>query len=544
MSIMSRLLGRAMRLPPAETYDIVIERDLKTPMPDGVMLLADRYAPRTHSGRPTILVRSPYGRRGYFGLLCGRLFAERGFQVLVQSCRGTFGSEGTFDPFRQEHVDGIATIEWLKAQEWFSGELLTMGPSYLGLVQWAVAPYVGPELKAVAAHITASDFSHQMHPGGSFTFEDVLSWTYQMNTQERRLAVIAGLLGQQTRRLVPALKRLPLRDADKVALGKTVPFFQAFLEHVPGDEWWRPADHSGNVGKVTAPVSLVGGWYDIFLPWQLRDYAALRDAGRQPYLLIGPWTHVAPAGMGAAAREALAWFRAHLSGDRSGLREAPVRLYMMGANEWHDYPDWPPPGVRSERWHLQPSGGLALAPPPKSEPDRYRYDPADPTPAVGSASLAGSAGPKDNRSLEARPDVLVYTSAALERDLDVVGPVSAELYVHSSLEHTDFYVKLCDVSPSGKSVNLCDGILRLTPDGATPEADGSRRIVIELWPTANRFQRGHRLRVQVSSGAHPRFARNPGAGESLATATKLVVADQTVYHDPAHPSAIILSVLP
>jgi putative CocE/NonD family hydrolase len=540
MTFTSRLVGRLMKLPPAETRNVGVKRNIGVPMRDGVNLLADHYVPVGLGRRPIILVRSPYGRAGFWGTLYGRPFAERGFQVLIQSCRGTFGSGGTFDPFRQEHDDGMDTIEWIKAQDWFTGDLLMMGPSYLGLVQWATAPYAGSELKAIAPQITASEFANPQHPGGSYTLEDTLGWAYMISTQEVRFAWLGMLTGQEARKLKPAFTHLPLREGDRIAIGKTVPFFQSFLEHVPGDDWWAPADHSARVAEVTAPASFVTGWYDIFLPWQLRDYETLRAAGRNPYLLIGPWSHGAPPSFGPSLREALAWFRAHLGGDRSQLREAPVRLYVMGAGEWRDFAEWPPRDIQHQRWHLQPGGGLADQLPAESEPDRYRYDPADPTPSVGGALLGADAGAKDNRALERRPDVLVYTSAPLERDLEVIGPVTAELYVRSSLEHTDFFVKLCDVAPDGKSINLTDGIRRLVPGSPATEPDGSRCVRVELWPTAARFRRGHRIRVLVASGAHPRFARNTGSGEPLATATTLRIADQTVYHDPAHPSYLIL----
>jgi putative CocE/NonD family hydrolase len=544
MSLTSRIVGRLLKLPPAQTRDVVVRRDLRVPMRDGVTLLADHYAPRSASLPPTILVRCPYGRRGFFGAMLGRPFAERGFQVLIQSCRGTFGSGGEFEPFRREHDDGMDTVAWMREQPWFSGEFVTMGPSYLGLVQWAIAPYGVPELKAIAPDITASEFAHMQHPGGSFTLEDALGWSYMMVTQERQVSSLLGLLLRtRQRRLDRAYMHLPLREADAIAAGRTVAFYQSFLEHVPGDEWWAAADHSGHLADVTVPATLIGGWYDIFLPWQLRDYMALRVAGHEPHLLVGPWTHPAPAGMAAAARESLAWFRAHLDGERSLVREKPVRLFVMGAKEWRDFDDWPPRPARRELWHLQPSGGLNSAPPPESEPDHYRYDPTNPTPSVGGATLGPTAGATDNRVLEMRADVLVYTSAPLAQDLEVIGPVTAELYVRSSLEHTDFFARLCDVAPGGRSTNVCDGILRLEPGQPEADPDGVICAGIELWPTAYRFARGHRLRVQVSSGAHPRFARNTGSGEPLATATKLVTAEQAVYHDPAHPSHVALPVV-
>jgi len=261
-------------------------------------------------------------------------------------------------------------------------------------------------------------------------------------------------------------------------------------------------------------------------------------------LLIGPWTHTGSTTDGKIIRETLAWLDTQVKGKQERLHELPVQLFVMGKNRWRHFPDWPP-SFQSERWYLQAGGGLAPTMPPVSEPDRYRYDPADPTPAVGGNSLGAAKhmGPKDNRPLEARADVLVYTSAILEQDMEVIGPVTADLYVRSSLEHTDFFVRLCVVETAGRSINLCDGILRLTPGSILPQPDGSLHLSIEVWPTAYHFRKGERIRVQVSSGAHPRFVRNSGSGEPLATGTKLCVADQAVYHDPEHPSAVLLPIL-
>ncbi|MFX1534972.1 MAG: CocE/NonD family hydrolase [Promethearchaeota archaeon] len=543
MTVLSRILGKYLKLQPARTYDLVVERDIEVPMPDGVVLLADHYYPRKGDKCPTILIRTPYGRRGYIGLLYGRLVAERGFQVLVQSCRGTFGSGGQFIPFLNDHADGVATIDWIKKQKWFTGDLATIGGSYLGFVQWAMARSAGSVLKAMSTHISASEFRDMHYPGESFSFYAALEWTTMIATQETTSLVRAMLFGRD-KMLKPSLMHLPLQDAVEVAIGKPMPHWQDWLDHnKPDDDYWTPADFRKSVAEVTAPVIMLAGWYDIFTPWQLRDYAALRGAGRKPYLTIGSWTHADLKAMGTGVREGIDWFRAHLLGDPSGLREEPVRLFVMGVDEWRDFPDYPPPGSRPQRWYLQSDSGLAVTPPVESEPDQYRYDPADPTPAVGGTLLLKNAGPMKNNKLEARSDVLVYTSAALEQEMEVIGSVRAELYVQSSLEYTDFFARVCDVEPSGKSINICDGILRLVPGRPAPEPDGCIRANIDLWPTAYRFRRGHRIRVQVSSGSHPRFARNPGSGEPLATATKLLAADQTVYHDPARPSGIIFMVM-
>ncbi|HLI08812.1 MAG TPA: CocE/NonD family hydrolase [Ktedonobacteraceae bacterium] len=544
MSVLGRLMSWWMHLPPTETHDIVITRDIEVPMPDGVILLADHYAPRTGPKLPTLLIRSPYGRRS-MGMMA-LPYAERGYQVLVQSCRGTAGSGGQFAYARNERDDGLATIEWVKQQGWFSGELATIGGSYLGFVQWAIAAEAGPELKAMVPQITTADFNHFRYQGGSFNLEAHLGWSTMMTTHAARGLTLRSQLAQlwQAGRLERAFRHLPPGEADQVVIHQPSQHYQNALLHGPEDDYWKPVDFSHRIAEVNTPVYLMGGWYDIFLDWQLKDYQALRAAGKQPYLLVGPWTHLSFSGGAMTVQEALAWLDTHVKGRPGRLHEAPVRLYIMGEDKWRDFADWPPP-ARSERWYLQPGGALAPTVPPDSEPDHYRYDPADPTPALGGNSLGSRKrmGPKDNRSLEARPDVLVYTSAVLEQDMEVIGPVTAELYVRSSLEHTDFFARLCVVEESGKSINLCDGILRLTPGSITPEPDGSLRISIEVWPTAYHFRKGQRIRVQVSSGAHPRFARNLGGGEPLATGTKLCVAEQTVYHDPLHPSAIVLPVL-
>jgi putative CocE/NonD family hydrolase len=545
MSFTSRLISRLMHLPPAHTHDLAITRDIQIPMPDGVVLLADHYVPRGASKLPTLLVRSPYGRGGFFSALMVVPYAERGYQVLIQSCRGTAGSGGEFRFARHEHDDGLATIEWIKRQDWFSGELATLGASYLGFVQWCVAADAGPELKAMVPQVTASDFNHFRFQGGSLNLEMSLGWCTMMTAHAATGMRLRSLLLEalRNRRLERAYGYLPLGGADRLVVGQPSQPFQEQLLHGPGDDYWQPVDFSARLEEVNAPAYLMGGWYDIFLHWQLRDYQALRRAGKQPHLLVGPWTHTSFSNGGVIIRETLAWLDAQVKGQRERLGELPVQLFVMGENKWRHFADWPPP-VQHERWYLQANGGLAPTMPPTSEPDRYRYDPADPTPAVGGNSLGAARhmGPKDNRSLEARADVLVYTSAVLEQDMEVIGPVTADLYVRSSLEYTDFFARLCVVEASGKSINLCDGIARLTPGSVSPEPDGSLHISIEVWPTAYHFRKGQRLRIQVSSGAHPRFARNLGSGEPLASGTKLCVAEQIVYHDPEHPSAIVLPV--
>jgi putative CocE/NonD family hydrolase len=543
LPILSQVLTYLFKLPPAATYNVAVERNLRIPMQDGTLLLADHYYAPHGRKAPTILVRSPYGRAGVFALVFARPFAERGFQVLIQSCRGTFGSGGTFNAFRNEQRDGLDTLAWLQRQPWFSGAIATIGPSYLGLVQWAIAAKAGPLLKAMGIQITSSEFRSLVYPGESFGLDTALTWIQLMAHQEDRLLRRLLDTRRRARALREATRHLPLRDADRIVAGQTVGFYQDWLEHnTPGDPWWQPVDFSDTVGDISAPAHLIGGWYDIFLPQILADYGRLRRAGQRPYLMIGPWAHTSVGAFPDMIRESLAWFQTHLLGDQGRLRQAPVRVFVMGRNRWKRLPDWPPPGYQPQRWFFQAGHRLAPQPPGAGPPDRYRYDPADPTPAVGGSSLSANSGPKDNRAVEARQDVLVYTSAVLEQDMEVIGPVRAELCVHSSLEHTDFFVRLCDVDPRGKSINISDGLVRLRPGAPTVGDDSVWQVSVELWATAHCFQKGHRIRVQVAGGSHPRYARNPGSGEPLATAATLCAADHTLYHDAAHPSAILLPV--
>ncbi|MFI6817916.1 CocE/NonD family hydrolase [Nonomuraea sp. NPDC050328] len=518
-----------------------VHRDLPVPMPDGVTLLADRYVPVGAERAPVILIRSPYGRRGAFGWAFGRGFARNGFQVVMQSCRGSFGSGGRLDPLGDEHDDGLATVEWLRRQSWYGGAFATFGPSYLGYTQWAIAPYAGPELKAMAVQISASQFRDAAYLGGAFALESTLSWTTLTNAMARRFGATAIFTAPRLARRA-VLSGRPVEELDLVSAGQPLAFYRDLLGHHadPAVPYWDKRDFSARVGEVSAPVTLVGGWYDVFIPWQLRDYLALRAAGHRPQLTIGPWYHVDMRHGRVSMLDALAWFRAHLLGDPSGLREQPVRLHITGAGEWRDYPDWPVPGMRAERWHLREGFGLGPEAPQQDGTDRYRYHPAHPTPVIGGPVLLVASLPRDQRRLEARRDVLVYSSRALRADLEAIGPVSAQVWVRSSTPYVDLVVRLCDVQPDGVSLNVCEGVRRLTP--AEPaDADGWRRVEVELWPIGHRFRRGHRLRVHVAGGAYPTIARNFGTGGW--SSEGMVPADVEISRSPEHPSALLLPVV-
>ncbi|GBF33224.1 X-Pro dipeptidyl-peptidase [Desulfocucumis palustris] len=545
MSAISRTIARMYKLLPAETYNIAVDKALEIPMHDDVILRADRYYPRHKENLPTLLVRTPYGR-SRLGTIWGYIFAERGFQVLIQSCRGTDDSEGEISPFRGEGEDGMATLEWIKNQNWFDGRLGMAGPSYMGFTQWVIARDAGTMLKAFCTQVTTSEFFTAIHPGGSFALEIFLQWVQITNSFSSSIFHYLRSAVNMKRVMKAAISHLPLRAADEIVVGKPMKYWRDWLQHTNYDEWWSADDYSDTVASVTAPNHLISGWYDFLLQQLLRDYDSLEKAGRRPYLTIGPWAHSSNGLAETGLRESLIWLNAHILGKTEALRTSPVRIYVMGANEWRDLSAWPPSNTQNQHWYLQPESALNMVMPPDSHASQFRYDPNNPTPNVGgatNATLARGTGAMDNRKLEARPDVLIFTSTPLEQDTEVIGPVSAELYVNSSLAYTDFFVRLCDVLPSGESMNICDGLLRLTPGNPEPVPDGILKINIMLSPTAYRFRRGHCIRVQVSSGAHPRFARNTGSGEPLATAATMRVADQKVYHDPAHPSSILLPIL-
>lgn len=540
MNLMSHILQRKLELPPPLTRDLVVQKDLPVPMPDGVVLLADRWAPRNaEEGLPTALLRSPYGRSGMIGAAMARPLAERGFQVLIQSVRGGFGSGGTLDPMRQEREDGLATLDWVIEQPWFGDSMVLVGVSYLGFVQWAVADQLPPQVKAMIPQVTESALSLEFLREDGMSLELPFEWGVMTAVQERPWAMLRSR--SQAKKTARALKMLPLNQADVAAIGHSSKYIQAILTFDAKHEYWADADHSHRVADVRVPVSSIGGWYDIFLPGQLRDFQTLQDEGRPARLTVGPWTHAQFTNIGVL--EAVDFGLAYAKGDVPQDR-APVRLYVMGEDIWRDFDSWPPPGYAPKKFHLQAdgrlsgggvSGGPAGAPSEQAEPDRYRYDPSEPTPAAGGISI-NHGGRVDNTALESRQDVLTYTTDELDEDLEIIGEVSAEIWFQSSLNNADVFVRLCDVGPDGRSHNICDGLTSLS------SADELSAVTVRLWPTAYVFKQGHRIRIQVSSGAFPRFARNPGTGESRATATTLRSADQAVYHGPSHPSAVILPV--
>jgi hypothetical protein len=526
------------------THEVEVRADLPVPMRDGTLLLGDLHLPIGGvAGAPTVLIRSPYGRKGVFAVMNANGLAARGIPAFMQSCRGTFGSEGRFQPQLDEQRDGVDTIRWLRAQDWFTGKLVTYGASYLGYVQWAVAGHLertAPELApdALCLFATMPDFGAITWDHGAFSLRNALGWSTMMATHGVRRVVRQAL---PDRRLQKAFDCVPLGAGDTASVGRTVDWYQDWLSHESlDDEYWTRQSHTGSVRDVTVPVTMVTGWYDIFLPWQIETYRQLADAGNPPRLTVGPWGHVSPELATASLEEALDFI------DTMYLRQtdaqgAPVRIHVTGADEWRDLAEWPPPSEAVDML-FQP-GGLDTHPASGMERTVYHFDPSNPTPAVGGPSLEPSSEPRDNRDHESREDVVTFTGPVLTRAIEVIGTPIATVHFRSDRPSADVFVRVCDVHPDGRSMTVCDGIRRFGSLGTKasdpiPDADGVMLVEVPLWPTAHHFGRGHRIRVQVSSGAHPRYAPNMGGTGPAAIAAVPNVARQEIFHDAVRRSGV------
>jgi putative CocE/NonD family hydrolase len=548
--ITGRVVDRAIGLPAGET-SYVLRPDVAVPMPDGVALLGDHYRPADPDRPlPVVLIRSPYGRAGLAAILFAAPLARRGFQVFIQSTRGTFGSGGQFRPFLSEHQDGLATVAWLRDQPWCDGQVSMTGSSYLGHTQWAVAPYVDPPLRSVSLNITAAKITAAFYDHGAPGIRNALNWTGNIGTQER-----GGLLNlipnpRQIARMKRALRKVPLQAADLDVAGAPVAFWRDFIDHAdPADEFWAAADHDGADLTRLPPTSMVTGWWDLFLPEQLRDYAAIRAAGVTARITVGPWLHGEPAEIKAITQQDIAWLDHHLNG-APAPSGAPVRLFLQMADTWLDFDQWPPPGTVATPYYLRRAGRLSVDPEPgAARPDTFVYDPVLPTPSVGGPLLQPPGKQADNADIEGRPDVLTYTTEPVPADLELVGPVRARIFVRTEREHADLFVRVCDVDPAGVSRNIVDGIRRLSPQTVPAAdvqvgADGVLAVDVELFPTAYRVRAGHLIRLQVSGGAFPRFARNFGTGEPFGAATRARRCRFDIYCDAEHQGTVWLPVLP
>lgn len=547
-----QLVARLLNLPPVETR-VKVERGHAIAMPDGVKLVHDHYRPKTSTPLPTVLIRTPYFRSNlytrHFNTWTALRFAERNYHVIWQDCRGRGDSEGVFEPYVDEEADGCATIDWIVKQSWSDGQVGMFGQSYVGYVQWAAAASRPTALKALLPIITQSQLGRMTEH--AYDLDLLMRWLVVLDAMENEelspieVARRSGFdVERQNQVLQPGFETMPLSRADEAIFGRPNPTYRNFIERLNNEAFWDSIDHRDQVATAP-PAHFMGGWYDLFIDGQLNDYETQRDAGLNPYLTVGPYHHLDRQNQVDVLGPSLRWLDYQMKGiDRR--RKKPVRLFIMGANEWRDYDSYPPQ-TESTLYYLQGNGfvggALQQNPPlPEQKPSQYRYDPNHPTPNVGGALLSLQAGAVDNRELEARDDVLTFTTLPLAHDLEIVGRVRLVIYVQSSAESADFFGRITVVKSDGKSLNLSDGLYRLKPGRGEQQPDGSICLSFDLSPTAYRFAAGERIRLQVSSGAHPRYSRNPGVDADLNYDGELIVGDQTVWHDQVHPSRLILPV--
>lgn len=547
---------------PAE-YSIQVERDIVMTTADGIDLLANVYHPQTDQPRPTILVRIPFTKTFKNDLGANAIasfWASRGYTVVIQGTRGRYKSGGIYYPMRHEREDGIETLRWLAQQPWFDGRLGMWGGSIFGYTQWVLADQKDPGPTALAIQIASTDFHGMFYPGGAFSLESALFWSVRSRGTEDQDPSFEALQR--------GFDGFPLIKADDRAVGD-IGFFNDWASHREVDAYWKAIDGENRARDLRAPVLLMAGWSDPFLPTQLRDYVTIQRSAdkriaEESRLIIGPWTHADPivfpdgstAGDYRAASLAptIPWFDHQLLGrPLAPSLGAPIRLYVMGENVWRDEQEWPLARAKNTAFYLHSEGRansrhgdgrLSQALPTANEAsDAYVYEPTLPVPTRGGAMLGPRAGIQLQDDVEDRPDVLVYSTEPLAHDTEVTGPVNAVLYVETSAPNTDFTIKLVDVHPNGKAYNVSDGILRRDyPVRAPPAAP--HEIQIELWPTSMLFKQGHRIRIEVSSSNYPRYDRNPNTGEAIPTEILPLAARQRVHHSVTTPSRIVLPLIP
>jgi putative CocE/NonD family hydrolase len=549
-------------------------RNIVVTMRDGVRLSTTVYLPLGEGPFPAVLVRTAYNRVAVWS----PFFPEHGMALVVQDCRGRYDSEGEYYPFTHEGEDGYDTLEWIGQQTWCNGKVGMFGDSYLAATQFYAAPLGSKYLRALNPRFMAGDpWKRAYYCDGAFSL--ALTWSWLCFECSARTSEAAMMPLFDVREL---LMRLPIVRLDELSGGGPISSYRAYVRHNTYDEHWKALSIRDKHGLFGMPVFLIGGWYDNYAAEAvttflgLRDRAptaALRDSHR---LLIGPWTHginpSAVLGEIDYGPQALAendatfrWLDCLLHDrDAAAFQRAPIRLFVLGANEWRDEYEWPLARTRWVRYYLRTGGTLSVDPPgdepPADEPaDHYTYDPADPAPTTGGNHSIGpynpglyewvKPGPYDQRAVEARWDVLVYTSDVLAHDTEVTGPVTVVLYAATSAPDTDFVGRLADVYPDGRSINITEGVIRAR---YREDVWGQPRLLephrvyqytIDLQVTSALFLAGHRLRVDVTSSGFPLWDRNLNTGHDPATDTTMAVAEQTIQHSAAYPSHIQLPVV-
>ncbi len=562
----------------AETqkYEVTVERNVPAKMRDGATLRADIYRPKADGKFPVLLVRTPYDKQ--WNMNFGMRAAARGYVVISQDVRGRFTSEGEWYPFKNESLDGYDTVEWAAALPYSNGKVGMFGGSYVGATQYLAAIAKPPHLAGICPTVTASNYHDGWtYQGGAFEqwFNESWSTGLAMDTMRRRAEKNGDALGGS--KVLPLLSYPVLEGPSSAGIAT---YFTDWLAHPNYDNYWKQISIEDHYADIQVPVFGAGAWYDIFLGGTLRNYIRLKSEAGAEAARKGQRLAVTVGGHAGGGRKIgavdfgeklptddeevmLRWYDWLLKGEANGVeKEKPVKIFVMGKNEWRDEDDWPLARAKSTRYYLRSAGSansssgngaLNTIAPTEEKADQFVYDPSDAVPTIGGPlccqALPSGNGPEDQRPAESRNDVLVYTTTAFTKDTEVTGPVSLDLYVSSSAVDTDFTGKLVDVWPNGFAQNLTEGILRLRyrnsqekPELANPGE--TYHITVDLWATSNVFLAGHKLRLEVSSSNFPRFDRNMNTGEEQARATRMVKATNVIYHDKAHPSALVLPVIP
>ena len=555
---------------PAERFrEVRLLHDRRVPMRDGISLSADVYLPLGAQGLPTIVQWTPYESTRERFVSWGVWFARHGYAAVVVDVRGRYESDGRFTAWEHDGRDAHDTLTWAAAEQWSNGRIGTWGRSYGGLVQWQLAHLGHPNLECIAPQVIHDDYFWDGYwTGGAFQLALTLGAAALWSS------ALSLITGSGARDLVLSdriLGHLPLVELDEVTIGRKVDYWRLWWEHQVNDEYWQSFRHRPE--KVDVPIFQQGGWFDPYSGSHMRSFAAIGDrlANR---VLMGPWSHeeeveaftgdidLSPA-LTVIRDHELVFYDRFLRDEANGWDERPpAELYVLGADEWRGEREWPLARTSFTRFHLRRGGELSIDEARGDEPaDRYDYDPADPVPTIGGvnsvltmtqgAETPVRPGPLDQRVLEGRDDVLTYTTGRLHDQLEVVGPVEMTLYAASSARDTDFLVRLCDVYPDGRSILLTEGIIRAryrdSLEGESVELLEPGEVAeyrIRLYPVANVFERGHRIRVDVTSSSFPRFSRNLNTGEDVATGTRMEVARQTVLHSARYPSHVLLPVVP
>ncbi|RMG49481.1 MAG: CocE/NonD family hydrolase [Acidobacteria bacterium] len=542
-------------------------------MSDGTRLSADVYLPGKGGPYPVLLTRTPYDNMGEREVSRARFFASHGYGVVVQDVRGRYDSDGRFYPLLHEAQDGYETLQWCARQPWCNGEIGTYGGSYAAATEWLAAALRPEHLKAMVSIFAASDYHEDwVYKGGAFQLSFNLTWG---------AFLVDGRTNQSPKVIdwTTVFSHLPLTELPQ-RVGRRSRPFQDWLKHPEDGAYWRRWSHRDHYHRIDVPVLHIGGWYDVFINGTLGNFIGMTTKGgsalarRSQKLVIGPWFHywgpmrrVGAVDFGEGAiidldRLMLRWFDFWLKGVDNGIMgEPPVRLFVMGRNRWRDESQWPPQRARMVAYYLHSGGsahtnrgdGTLNTTPPDREPnDTFTYDPANPVPTHGGnvCCFPGIVpeGAWDQREIEARPDVLVYTSPVLEEDLEITGPVKVILFAASSAPDTDFTAKLVDVHPGGFAQNICDGIIRARYRASREKPEFLQpghiyRYEIDLGATSQVFKSGHRVRLEISSSNFPRFDRNLNTKAPIGFSARFRVAKQTVYHTRKYPSRVLLPVM-